>query len=144
MEPKRFIIFHFTASNSPLLSDDVFDLDIDHKSGEVFIGTELGLVSFRSDATYGDFGFEDVYSYPNPVHPNFTGNITILGLAFDTDVRITDVSGNLVYRTTSNGGTVLWNGKTTEGERVKSGVYVVWAGEKNDKGKAVTKILFIN
>lgn len=137
-------IHHFTAQNSPLLSDNVFDIDIDHLSGEVFIGTELGLVSYRSDATYGDFEFSDVYSYPNPVLPTFTGNVTILGFAFDTDVRITDIAGNLVYRTTSNGGTVLWDGKTTTGERVASGVYVVWAGEKNDKGKAVTKILFIN
>ena len=113
-------------------------------SGEVFFGTEVGLCSYRSDATYGDFDFADVYSYPNPVRPEFTGNVTITGFAFDSDVRITDVAGNLVYRTTSNGGTVLWNGKTTEGERVKSGVYIVWAGEKNDKGKAVTKILFMN
>ena len=137
-------ILHFTVENSPLLSNNVFDIDIDHKSGEVFIGTELGLVSYRSDATYGDFEFSDVYSYPNPVLPTFTGNVTILGFAYDTDVRITDIAGNLVYQTTSNGGTVLWNGKTTTGERVKSGVYVVWAGEKNDKGRAVTKILFIN
>lgn len=137
-------IHHFTVENSPLLSNDVFDLDIDHVSGEVFFGTELGLCSYRSDATYGDFDFADVYSYPNPVRPEFTGNVTITGFAFDSDVRITDIAGNLVYRTTSNGGTVLWNGKTTEGERVKSGVYIVWAGEKNDKGKAVTKILFMN
>ncbi|MCB0478163.1 MAG: T9SS type A sorting domain-containing protein [Crocinitomicaceae bacterium] len=137
-------IHHFTASNSPLLSDDVFDLDINHVTGEVFFGTELGLCSYRSDATYGDFDFADVYSYPNPVKPEFTGNITITGFAFDSDVRITDIAGNLVFRTTSNGGTVLWDGKTTNGERVKSGVYIVWAGEKNDKGRAVTKILFIN
>lgn len=137
-------IHHFTAENSPLLSNNVFDLDINHKSGEVFFGTELGLCSFRSDATYGDFEFSDVFSYPNPVTPEFTDDITITGFAFDSDVRITDIAGNLVYRTTSNGGTVLWNCKTTQGERVKSGVYVVWAGEKNDKGKAVTKILVIN
>ncbi len=137
-------IHHFTVDNSPLLSNDVFDLDINHTTGEVFIGTEQGLCSYRSDATYGDFSFSDVYSYPNPVKPEFTGNVTITGFAFDSDVRITDVAGNLVYRTTSNGGTVLWDGKTTQGERVKSGVYIVWAGEKDDKGKAVTKILFIN
>ncbi|MEZ4936096.1 MAG: hypothetical protein R2799_00730 [Crocinitomicaceae bacterium] len=137
-------IHHFTVSNSPLLSNDVFDLDINHVTGEVFFGTELGLCSYRSDATYGDYEFSDVYSYPNPVKPDFTGNITITGFAFDSDVRITDIAGNLVYRTTSNGGTVLWNGKTTQGDRVQTGVYIVWAGEKNDKGKAVTKILFIN
>lgn len=137
-------VYRFTTENSPLLSNNILDIRIDQLSGEVYFATEKGLVSFRSDASLADRDFSNVTVFPNPVRPDFAGPITIMGLGYDSDVKITDVSGNLIYQTVSNGGTVIWDGKTLFGERVQSGVYLVWSGVVAGKGKDVAKILFIN
>lgn len=137
-------IYRFTQENSPLISNSILDIRVDHLSGEVFIATDKGLVSFRSDATIEDDEFDNVTVFPNPVEPGFTGPITIQGLGYESDVKITDISGNLVYKGYSNGGTFIWDGKTLYGDRVQSGVYLVWSGISSGKGKNVAKILFIN
>jgi ligand-binding sensor domain-containing protein len=137
-------IYRFTTENSPLISDNIFDIRMDYLSGEVFIATESGLVSVRTDASLGDPEFSDVTVFPNPVRPEHTGPITIQGLGYESDVKITDVSGNVVYRTTSNGGTVIWDGNTLRGQRAKSGVYFVWAASSNEKGRKVAKVVLIN
>jgi hypothetical protein len=138
------VIYRFTKENSPLLSNNIFDIRINHLTGEVFIATEAGLVSVRTDATIGDNEFNNVTVFPNPVRPEYNGPITVQGLGYNSDVKITDISGNLVYSTNSNGGTVIWNGQTLTGERAKSGVYLVWTAVANGKGKNVAKILLIN
>ena len=46
-------ILHFTKNNSPLFSDNIVDIVINPENGEVFIGTENGLISYRSNATEG-------------------------------------------------------------------------------------------
>lgn len=137
-------IYRFTAENSPLLSNTILDIKINHLTGEVFITTENGLVSFRADATIGDEEFSNVTVFPNPVRPEFRGNITIQGLAYNSDVKITDVSGNLIYQTKSNGGTVLWDGNRLSGDRVQSGVYLIWTASSSGKGKNVAKVVVIN
>ncbi len=137
-------IYRFTTDNSPLLSDNILDIRIDHASGEVYFATDKGLVSFRADGTIGDNDFEQVTVFPNPVRPEFGGPITIQGLGYQSDVKITDVSGNIVYKTLSNGGTAIWDGKTLQGDRVASGVYLVWSGVDEGRGKEVAKILFIH
>lgn len=143
-EDGRTEIYRFTAENSPLLSNNILDIKVDQLTGEVFIATEKGLVSFRADASLADREFSNVTVFPNPVRPDFAGPITIMGLGYESDVKITDVSGNLIYQTVSNGGTVIWDGNTLQGERVQSGVYLVWSGITTGKGKDVAKILFIN
>lgn len=137
-------IYRYTTENSPLISDNILDIRIDHLTGEVFIATESGLVSVRTDASLGDPEFSDVTVFPNPVRPEHTGPITVQGLDYESDVKITDVSGNVVYKTVSNGGTVIWDGNTLTGQRAKSGVYLVWAASTNGKGKKVAKIVLIN
>lgn len=137
-------IYRYTTDNSPLISNNILDVKIDHLSGDVYFATEDGLMSFRSDATIADNTFSSVSVFPNPVRPDFNGNISIQGLGYDSDVKITDVSGNVVYQTVSNGGTVMWNGNRLDGERVQSGVYLVWTGLSFGKGKNVAKILIIN
>lgn len=137
-------IYRFTAENSPLLSNSILDIKINHQTGEVFFATENGLISYRADATIGDDKFENVTVFPNPVRPTYRGNITIQGLAYNSDVKITDVSGNLVYQSKSNGGTVLWNGNRFTGERVQSGVYLIWTASSTGKGKNVAKVVVLN
>jgi hypothetical protein len=137
-------IYHFDITNSPLFSNDVKSVVINQKSGEVFFGTEKGIISFRGTATGGADYFTDVYSFPNPVKHNYEGPIAIKGLVSNSTVKITDISGRLVYETLSEGGQAIWNGKTFSGERVSSGVYMVFCTNQDGSQKMVTKILFIN
>lgn len=138
------IIANYTVENSGLISNTVFDLEIDQKTGEVYMITNLGLVSLRTDASYEDFNYVDVRVFPNPVRPEFEGLITIQGIRYNSDVKFTDMAGNLVYKTTSNGGTAVWNGKNLNGEKVASGVYLIWTAANEGKGRKVGKVLIIN
>ena len=137
---------HFTTENSPLYSDQITSLAVDNSSGEVFIGTDKGIISYRGTATAGgtDFEPEEVYAYPNPVEPNYDGPIAIKGLVRDADVKIADAAGNVVYATTAEGGQAIWDGNKQTGGRAKSGVYLVFASNEDGKETFVTKILFIN
>jgi hypothetical protein len=137
------IIQTITKENSPLLSNTIRDLFINEVNGELFIITDKGIVSHRIDASEGDSEYANVKVFPNPVTPDFSGPITIQGIAKDSDIKITDASGKLVYQTTSNGGTATWNGKTLEGERASSGVYLIWTAQNAVKGNYVGKVVFI-
>src|SRR5690554_2787349 len=140
------VVRNFTAENSPLLSNSILDIAIDHNNGEVYFITESGLISYRSDASQGDLEYTNVIVFPNPVKPDYHGPITIQGIAYDSDVKITDVSGKLVYRTYSNGGTATWNGKTMDGQRAATGVYLIWTSvdDPDFKGRKVGKVVLIN
>ncbi len=136
-------IYHFTAENSPLLSNNITDIAINHESGEVFFSTDKGLISYRASATRGSEDFRDVYVYPNPVRPDFDGDITIRGLVSDVNVKITDISGNIVYETQANGGQATWNGKTFSGQKVSTGIYLVFCSNEDGTKTFITKLLFV-
>ncbi|MFZ9028595.1 MAG: two-component regulator propeller domain-containing protein [Crocinitomicaceae bacterium] len=138
------IIQQFTMENSPLISNSILDLEIDHNTGELYIVTDQGLISYRSDATYEDPDYSSVTVFPNPARPEFDGPITIQGIQYDSDVKITDVAGNLIYKTTSNGGTATWNGKTLDGMDVTTGVYLIWTAPNNGRKRFVGKVLVVN
>lgn len=137
------ILAHFTTVNSPMPSDCVMSIAIDER-GEVYIGTDKGLVSYRGDATQPQESFNNIYAYPNPVRPNFEGTITISGLMDNTVVYIADAAGNVVCRTHSNGGTAIWDGKTQAGKKVHSGVYTVYCNTPDGQNHATTKILIMH
>jgi hypothetical protein len=137
-------IHSFNTDNSPILSNTIIDIVINEKNGEVFIATDKGIISYKGDAISPAKGFSDVYVYPNPVRPEYQGDIVISGLVSDTRVKITDIGGNLVYETTSLGGQALWNGLNFRGDRVKTGVYLVFCADKDGVLSVVTKLLFIN
>ncbi len=137
-------IHHFTQENSPLLSNQVLDLDIDPETGRVFFVTSKGLVSFIGTATEGGDNFSKVFAYPNPVRPEYDGDIYIKGLTDKTNVKITDINGNLIFETTSEGGQAVWNGRSLSGYKASSGVYLVFAVSKDGTDTTVTKILIVN
>ena len=137
-------IAEFNSENSPLLSNNVTSLSINGESGEIFIGTDLGICSYRTDASRGGDKFGHVYTFPNPVEHGYEGPIAITGLVTDADVKITDVSGNLVFSTVANGGTAIWNGKLYSGQRAATGVYLVFCTNEDGSQTKVTKFLFIN
>ncbi|MAR40003.1 MAG: hypothetical protein CMD22_04965 [Flavobacteriales bacterium] len=137
-------IEHFTKENSPLLSNTILDIELNHKTAEIFISTDKGLMSFRNDATKGKTNINSVDIFPNPVREDYYGNISINGIAYESNVKITDVSGNLVFETTSNGGMAIWDGTDSNNNRVGTGVYLVFCSDKDGGEKAVGKILFIH
>jgi hypothetical protein len=137
-------IYHFTKENSNLLDNTVYGISIDHSSGKVFFATELGLCSFRSAATEGNNYFQNVLIFPNPVKHNYEGLITISGLTENTNVKITDISGNLVFETTTEGGSAVWNGASFSGKRVKTGVYLFFCTNSLFNESIVKKVLIYN
>jgi hypothetical protein len=134
---------NYNEENSPLYSNTIASLAIDNKTGEVWFGTAKGVISLRGDATAGADEFKNVYTFPNPVRPEFTGNVTITGLMRDSGIKITDISGNLVYETVSDGGQATWDLKTYSGNRVSTGVYLVFCSSPDGAASFVTKMLVI-
>jgi hypothetical protein len=137
-------LLNFTKSNSPLPSNCITSIAIDNETGEVYIGTEEGLVSYIGNATAGDTQMNDAYIFPNPVRDTYNGNIFIKGLVANALIKITDVSGNLVNNVEANGGTAEWNGKNIYGERVSTGVYLLYISDENGENTKVMKLLFIH
>ena len=136
-------IHHFTAENSPLPSDCIESIAINEMTGEVFIGTDKGIASYRSDATAPSENLEkgSVYAYPNPVRADYSGNISIVGLTYGCNVKIVDAAGFLVDEGESNGGMYSWNGRNARGENVASGVYYVLTYDSDGREGVATKIL---
>ena len=138
-------IEHFTKENSPLISDDIYDIKINGDTGEVFITTNAGLVSYYGDATDPAASLEkdNVLVYPNPVRPDYTGNISVTGLAYDTNVKIVNAAGKLVNEGRSVGGEYTWNGRLASGKRCASGIYYVLAADSEGKKGVVAKFLMV-
>lgn len=141
------ILEHFTTDNSPLVSNVVYSVSCDPNSNKVYIGTDMGLMCFQSDAAPAEPNYSNVYVYPNPVRPEYNGWITIAGLMDDSTVKIADIAGNIVFQGRSSGGSLVWDGCNSAGERVRTGVYLVLASatDENDKASAVvSKIMIMN
>ena len=138
-------VYHFTTRNSNLLSNNIESIAINEQSGEVFIGTDKGLCSYMSDASSpnSEMTKDNVWAYPNPVKPNYTGRITITGLSFDADVKIVTANGILVNQGRSNGGIYIWDGKDQNGKKVASGIYMVETATSDGNKGTVCKIAFI-
>jgi ligand-binding sensor domain-containing protein len=138
------LIYNFTTDNSPLLSDIILDIAINQETGEVFFSTDQGLVSFRADATEGNFQFQNITIFPNPVTPEFNGTVGISGLATDAIVKITDIAGKLMWETRANGGTASWNVRDNRGRRASTGVYLVFSTSADGLESVVGKIAVVN
>ena len=137
------LIKNYNELNSPILSNSIVSLANDNKTGDVWFGTSRGVQSVRGDATAGEEKFTNVYTFPNPVREDFTGNVTITGLMRDSQIKITDISGNLVYETVSDGGLATWDLKIYNGRRAATGVYLVFCASNDGSQSFVTKMLVI-
>ena len=136
---------HFTAENSPLLSNNIESIAINNATGEIFFGTDKGLCSYYSDASQSnsEMNKDNVWAYPNPVTPNYTGMITITGLAIDADIKIVGTNGTLVNQGRSNGGSYTWDGNDLKGNKVASGIYMVETATSEGNKGTICKIAII-
>ena len=137
------IVYQFNTTNSPLLSDNIYDIEINDKTGEVFIGTDKGLNSYQGEASEGKSDYSEIYAYPNPVRPGHMDKVTIVGLMDNSNVKITDLNGNIIYQTKSLGGQAIWNCRNANGSRVATGVYLVLASTEEASESVVTKIIVV-
>ena len=138
----------YTTANSPLLDNRIIDIAIDGNNGIVYIATNGGIMSVRTDAIDGEkVHSSDVYAWPNPVRPGYDGPIAIRGLARDAVVKITDVTGQILFETQSLGGQAIWDGKDLNGQQAETGVYLVFSTAGSDgynkPDALVTKILVV-
>jgi len=136
-------IYNFTQTNSPLPSNLIQKISIDPVTGDVFIGTQEGMVSYHGTSTEGGTSNTDVITYPNPIPTGYSGTIAIKGLVANGDVRITDITGQLVYRTTALGGQAVWNGKDYTGHRPQSGVYLIFVTNSDGSETYAGKMIFM-
>ncbi|WP_449404042.1 type IX secretion system anionic LPS delivery protein PorZ [Flavobacterium gawalongense] len=135
--------YHFTINNSPLPSNDINDIDINSTTGEVFIATAKGLVSFKGVSTAANDDLSNAYVYPNPVRPEYQGTVKIAGLLDKANIKITDIEGNLVYETTSEGGTIEWDTTAFGKHKVASGVYMIFISAQDGVETKVKKVMII-
>ena len=137
------LLANFTTENSPLLANEVKDITIHPSTGEVFFASAQGIVSYRGTATQGGNTHNNVKVFPNPVRPDFGGLVSISGLVQDADVRITDISGRLVWKGQAQGGTATWNALDFDNKRVRTGVYLVFSTSEDGEESFVAKVAVV-
>jgi ligand-binding sensor domain-containing protein len=137
-------LHHFTKENSPLPSNSIRNVTINNQDGKVYFGTANGMVSFQGNAFSARDNFDQVEVYPNPVRPEFKGRLTIRGLQEDSTIKITDISGHLVHETESQGGSIQWDLKNLQGNRVRTGVYLIFISDREGIETTVEKVMIVN
>lgn len=138
------VLAHYNENNSPLFSNEIKELGMVEATGELFIATAKGLMSLGTASSQGSDIHGNVKVYPNPVRPNYEGEIAISGLPQDAYVKITDIAGNLIYETRANGGTANWNGRSFDGRKAASGVYLIFTSNEEGTDSFVSKLLIVN
>lgn len=139
------LVSNFNEKNSPLPTNEISYITTELNTGEVYIRTSKGMVSYRGTATEGSLKQDEnaIKVFPNPVRPDFEGQIGIEGLVENALVKITDIAGNLVYETRANGGTAVWSGKTLSGGRVETGVYLIFSANKKGEETLVSRLAVV-
>lgn len=137
-------LLYFNTDNSPLISNAILNIEIDGKTGDVYFGTDKGIIAYRYTATEGVGAISTVQVFPNPVREDYTGTIAINGLTQDAEVRITDMAGRTIWQTVALGGQAIWDGNGYDGDRAATGVYMVYSTNEDGSQTAVAKILVIS
>lgn len=137
-------IEYFNEKNSPLLANGVLDIEIDSKDGTVYFATERGMIAYRGTATIGPDAPSGCRIYPNPVRDTYSGPITIDGVLNNASIKITDIEGQMIWETTSLGGRVIWDGNNYNGQRAKTGIYLIFISDENGEQTDVCKLLLVN
>ncbi|MEY4541068.1 MAG: hypothetical protein RLZZ306_2825, partial [Bacteroidota bacterium] len=139
------LVSNFNEKNAPLPSNEILYITSELNTGEVYIRTAKGMVSYRGTATEGTLKQDEnaVKVFPNPVRPDFEGQIGIEGLVENAFVKITDIAGNLVFETRANGGTAVWNGNTLSGGRVETGIYLIFSANAKGEETLVSRLAVV-
>ena len=134
---------NFTTRNSPLPSNNVNSMSIDPQSGTIYFATDQGMVSFDGTSQPPAETLENVGVYPNPVRPTFSGLVTVDGLTARSNVKITDLVGNLVYEEVATAGNITWDTTAFGRHKVASGVYLILVTGPDALETKIVKLLII-
>ena len=134
------VLEHFTEANSPLFDDDVRSIAIDPQTGEVFMGTAKGVISYIGDAVQGLPNAETLYAYPNPAYVDQATPVMIKGMRAFSSVKVTTAAGRLVRTLDAQGGEVPWDLHDTWGNPVNPGIYLLMVADPDGKGAGIAKI----
>lgn len=136
-------LLQFNTTNSPLPSNTINDIGIDDQSGVVYFATPQGLVSYQGSAVAAASDLQAVRAFPNPVRPEYRGAVIIDGLTANANVKITDITGNLVYEEVSRGGSIQWDTTAFGNHRVASGVYMILVTSSDASETKIAKLMII-
>lgn len=136
------LIHFFDIENSLLLDNQIIDLNV-NTTGELFILSQSGIISYQTDAAEPEESLNNITLFPNPIRPNFEGVFTVKGLSFDSNIKITAPDGKIVHTGFSNGGIATWDLRLPNGNKVASGVYFVFVLNDSFTEKFVGKVAVI-
>ncbi|HBZ39621.1 MAG TPA: hypothetical protein DEO59_14530 [Balneola sp.] len=137
------IIKRFTTENSPLFSNSIKSIAVNDITGEVFIATEGGLISYQDIPKGSIAKMDELKVFPNPFNYQKNEQIFIDGLSDKSLIKILGVDGTVVNSFSSEGGRVSWNGMDSSGNMLGSGVYYIIAVDDSKGSKGVGKVVIV-
>ena len=137
----------FRTSNSPLLSDEIFDIDFDEKRSLAYIATSNGVNILRIPFGTKKQNYSNVIVYPSPFYIPSDKPLIVDGLPFESSMMVMTLDGTVVKKVKNNGISVngdqlSWNGLDKDGDYVSSGVYLI-AIYGSDGSRTTEKITVI-
>ena len=133
----------FGASNSNLLSNEIYDIKFD-ELGNVYFATNMGLSIFKTEFAESQ-PVSKISVSPNPFVVHNHANITISNLPANSKVQIMNLRGTVLKEFDLINQTIImnWDGRSDKGMFLGTGVYLVAALDKNNNTIGVTKIAII-
>lgn len=136
---------NYNTSNCNIISDNVYRLALDEKTGMLYCSTDRGLCAVRTDGITVPASLDknNIRVYPNPVRPDYTGMITFEGLTVGADIKITTATGAIVHTGRSTSALYQWDGCDLSGNRCASGVYNVLIATEDGSEGCVAKVAMV-
>ena len=133
------------SENSPMPDVEINDILVQPNTGTVYITTPIGLFTFEGQSTMGVQPKVSSYKItPNPVPKDYTGLISIDGIADGALYKITDNTGRMIYQGRANGGRITWDGRMLNGAKPATGVYYILSGQTKGTNMEVGILTIIN
>jgi len=117
----------FLTSNSPLLSNTIYDIAFNNQDGQVYILTENGISILGVPFSDENEDLDELYISPQPfIIPN-DEYIYIKKLISGSNVKILTINGYVVkeFNLNYNENIIKWDGRDELGNLLSSGIYYV-------------------
>ncbi len=138
------VLNHYTAENSPLLTNKIVSLAFDDELGRLYIGSNKGLNSLDiSTDVESQSSTPKAIAYPNPLRPEDPDIITIKGLPANAVLLITDTYGHSILKTKTTESVYKWDVYKSNGHRLPEGVYTVHIYAENSDTPQQLRLLIM-
>lgn len=136
-------IAHYTTENAPLHTNDITALAYDEENKKLFIAGEGGVIVLHTEDIEPAEDFSNFHCYPNPLRPDYYGEIEIVGIMENSTVSITDSTGNLIWKNICKDGSISWDGRDNKGNRIAPGVYLIHGINISSSKGSICKLLVL-